>query len=198
MSKKQPLFISLLLLVSLLMQATQPSMKKIFNGKNLQGWVEPENNIWWSAKDGILTAKSDADRTGSILWTEKAYENFVFQTDFKMGEGTVDSGVFIRSEELQIQIGISGSLKRDMTASPYVPGKAYPVEAKGVQEVLNPQGWNTMKIEAKDQHVTVWLNQQQVMSYTAEGAPKKGPIGLQLHPNNHMSIDFKNILVAEL
>ena len=44
----------------------------------------------------------------------------------------VDSGIFIRGENPQnpqIQIGISGSLNRDMTASPYVPKQGYPIEA---------------------------------------------------------------------
>lgn len=178
--------------------AKEPKMKKIFNGKNLKGWVVPENNIWWSANDGVLTAKSGPEKKGSILWTEKEYDDFIVQGDFKMGEGTVDSGFFLRSEDQQIQIGISGSLKRDMTGSPYIPGKAYPVEAKGVKDLLKLDDWNTMKIQAKDNVYTVWLNGQEVMTYTSENVPDKGPIGLQLHPGNEMSIDYRNIMVAEL
>ena len=107
-----------------------PKLKKIFNGKNLDGWKIPEGNIWWSANDGILTAKSGPDKKGSILWTENEYKDFIIQADFKFGKGTIDSGIFIRSEKQQIQIGESGSLKRDMTCSPYIPGKGYPVEAE--------------------------------------------------------------------
>lgn len=92
-------------------QDTDPGMESIFNGKSLEGWVVPENNIWWTVEDGILKAKSGPERKGSILWTEESHENFIFQTDFKMGEGTVDSGIFLRDENVQIQIGISGSLK---------------------------------------------------------------------------------------
>ena len=176
----------------------EPKMKKIFNGKNLKGWVVPENNIWWSAGDGVLSVKSGPEKKGSILWTEKEYEDFIVQTDFKMGEGTVDSGIFLRSEDQQIQIGISGSLQRDMTGSPYIPGKGYPVEAEGVKDLLKMDDWNTMKVRAKDNVYTVWLNGQEVMNYTSENVPEKGPIGLQLHPNNEMSIDFRNIMVAEL
>ena len=176
----------------------EPKMKKIFNGKNFKGWVVPENNIWWSAGDGVLSVKSGPDKKGSILWTEKEYEDFIVQTDFKMGEGTVDSGIFLRSEDQQIQIGISGSLKRDMTGSPYIPGKGYPVEAEGVKDLLKMDDWNTMKVRAKDNVYTVWLNGQEVMTYTSENVPEKGPIGLQLHPGNEMEIDFRNIMVAEL
>ncbi len=179
-------------------RAQEPQMQKIFTGKNLIGWKAPENNIWWTAKKGRLTAKSSPDKKGSILWTEKNYRDFVFQTDFRMGDGVVDSGVFLRAENDQIQIGISGSLKRDMTGSPYIPNLRYPVEAKGVKDILKPKSWNTLKIKVVGKAYTVWLNGVEVMTYSSENMPADGPIGLQLHPGNEMSIRFKNILLAEL
>ena len=178
--------------------AQQPKLVKIFNGKDLSGWKAPENNIWWKAKHGRLSVKSSPEKTGSILWTAKQYQDFVFQADFRMGDGVVDSGVFLRSENDQIQIGISGSLKRDMTASPYIPDLKYAVEAKGVKEILKPKGWNTLKIKSVGKTYTVWLNGVEVMNYTSENMPASGPIGLQLHPGNEMSICFKNIMVGEL
>lgn len=192
----------LLLIVALfitmgMVQVKEPKMKKIFNGKNLKGWVVPENNIWWSAGNGILSAKSGPDKKGSVLWTEKEYKDFIVQADFKMGEGTVDSGIFLRSEDQQIQIGISGSLKRDLTGSPYIPGKGYPEEAEGVEDLLKKDDWNTMKVQAIDNVYTIWLNGQEVLTYTSENVPEKGPVGLQLHPGNEMAIEFRNILVAE-
>jgi hypothetical protein len=36
------------------------------------------------------------------------------------------------------------------------------------------------------------------MKYTLENANTRGPIGLQLHPGNEMTIQFRNIAVAEL
>lgn len=197
MATKLLVIIALFLTVGMV-PVKDPKMKKIFNGKNLKGWIVPENNTWWSAGNGVLSVKSSPDKKGSILWTKKEYEDFIVLADFKMGEGTVDSGIFLRSEDQQIQIGISGSLNRDMTGSPYIPGKGYPVEAEGVKDLLKMDDWNTMKVQAENNVYTVWLNGQQVMTYTSENVPEKGPIGLQLHPNNEMSIDFRNIMVAEL
>ncbi|MEK6478057.1 DUF1080 domain-containing protein [Catalinimonas sp. 4WD22] len=196
--KTKLLGVFMLSIILAMVPAKEPKMKKIFNGKNLKGWVIPENNIWWSATDGILTAKSGPDKKGSILWTKKEYGNFIVQADFKMGGGTVDSGIFLRSEDQQIQIGESGSLKRDMTASPYIPGKGYPVEAEGIKELLKMDDWNTMKVRAEGNKYTVWLNGEEVMNYTSENVPEKGQIGLQLHPNREMDIEFRNIMVAEL
>lgn len=191
-------FVLFFIITGLLIQATHQKMEKIFNGRNLEGWVVPKNNIWWTVKEGVLTAKSGPERKGSILWTKKPYKNFIFQTEFRMGAGVVDSGIFLRDENLQVQIGISGSLKRDMTASPYIPGMGYPVEAKKLDEILDVTGWNTMKVEARDKVFTVWLNDYKVMSYTYEKAIDQGPIGFQLHPGNDMTIDFRRIMVAEL
>jgi hypothetical protein len=49
--------------------AQEPQMKPIFNGNNLDGWVVPENNIWWTVNENVLSAKSDPEKKGSVLWT---------------------------------------------------------------------------------------------------------------------------------
>ena len=194
---KKLLAFFLLLMVIVSTQAQDPKLKKIFNGKNLKGWVVPDNNVWWTANDGVLFVKSTAEKKGSILWTESKYENFIIQADFLMGDGTVDSGIFLRSEHDQIQIGISGSLKRDLTASPYIPKKGYPVEAK-VKDILKLKDWNTMKVKVVGSTYTVWLNGNEVMTYTSENMPASGPVGFQLHPGNEMSCSFRNIRLAAL
>lgn len=182
-------------------QATEVQMEIIFDGDDMDLWEVPENNIWWSTDVGTLWAKSDPEKKGSILWTKKKYKDFIVQMDFKFGEGTVDSGIFMRGDDennAQIQIGESGSLKRDMTASPYVPKQGYPVEAEGINELLKTDTWNTIKAMAIGNTYRVWLNGTEVMNYTLEDANLDGPIGIQLHPNRDMSIQFKNISAAEL
>jgi hypothetical protein len=148
--------------------------------------------------DGVLEAKSDPTQHGSILWTEKKYKNFIIKLDFKFGEGTVDSGVFLRAVKEQIQLGESGSMKRDMTASPYIAKKGYPVEAENIKELLKPNDWNTIKIKADGKVYTAWLNGEKVMTYESETAVEEGPIGLQLHPDRDMSIRFKKIKIGVL
>jgi hypothetical protein len=173
-------------------------LKKIFNGKNLNGWVVPlPNNDNWTVKDKMLLVKSSDDRKGSILWTEKTYKDFIVEVEYKDVSGIVDSGVFLRGENDQIQIGISGSLKRDLTASPYIPGLRYPSEAK-TDGILKVGDWNTLKIKLVDKTYTVWLNGQEVMTYVSEKIPASGPVGIQLHPGNNMSIQYRKILLAEI
>lgn len=174
----------------------------IFNGKNFAGWELPKKEIQrksWRVEQGELRIKNGPKKRGSILWTKKKYRNFVLEFDFKMGAGTVDSGIFLRNENDQIQIGNSGSMKRDMTASPYIASKkGYPVEAIGVKELLKLKDWNDMTIVAKGNDYTVWLNGKFVMHYHSETADKQGPIGIQLHPGREMAIDYRDIRLAEL
>lgn len=195
------LIFALLLVGNSFAQETDEKMETIFDGTNLEHWQVPDNNVYWVVEEGVLWAKSDAEQKGSILWTKKSFNDFVVQVEFKFGEGTIDSGIFMRGDDEknpQIQIGESGSLKRDMTASPYVPKSGYPVEAEGIKELLKLNDWNTLKAKAIGNSYTAWLNGKEVMNYTLEDANLTGPIGLQLHPGRDMTIQFKNIKVAEV
>lgn len=191
-------FIAFSILLILQSTADDGELKSIFNGKDLTGWDVPDNNIWFTVKDGVLKLENGPQKKGQTLWTSDEYENFEMEFDFKMGKGTVDSGVYVRNSREQIQIGISGSLKRDMTGSPYISGKGYPVEAKGVKELLKLDDWNTMKICAQGKKYTVWLGGQKIMTYESDSAIKKGKIGIQLHGNRVMSIEYRNLKARSL
>ena len=166
----------------------------------LKGWKVPKGNEaskWYQATNNILEVRSGPKKKGSVLWTKKQYQDFEVSLEFRFIDGIIDSGIHLRNSD-QIQIGISGSLKRDMTCSPYIPGKGYPVEAKNIKKLLKPKDWNQMRIRAVGQNYTVWLQEEEVMKYKSSSAKEKGPIGIQLHGSRNMKIDFQDISVKEL
>ena len=166
----------------------------------LKGWKVPKGNEaskWYQATNNILEVRSGSKKKGSVLWTKKEYQDFEVSLEFRFIDGIIDSGIHLRNSD-QIQIGISGSLKRDMTCSPYIPGKGYPVEAKNIKKLLKPKDWNQMRIRAVGQNYTVWLQEEEVMKYKSSSAKEKGPIGIQLHGSRNMKIDFQDISVKEL
>ena len=126
------------------------------------------------------------------------YTDFVFECEFKFGSGLIDSGIFLRDERQQVQIGQSGSLKRDMTCSPYIPGRGYPQEAKGVKELLKLKDWNHMRVEVRGKHYLIWLNGKLVNDFTAKKVRASGPIGIQLHPGRVMQMSYRKIKAKEL
>lgn len=185
-------FLAAFLILSAATASAEP--EKVFNGTGLEGW-KTEGAAYWTAADGVLKGESDDKKQNSVLWTEKSYKDFTMEFDFRFS-GDVDSGVFLRGKDSdQIQIGTSRSLKRDMTCSPYIGGKGYPKEAQGVKELLKEGEWNHMKIVAKGNTYTIFLNGKQVNEYVSDTAKAEGPLGLQIHPNVKMKIEFKSVTV---
>ena len=187
-------------LLSLFFNAPSVASTSLFNGKDLTGWKIPKENEkvgWYQAKQGILELRSGPKKRGSVLWTENKYKDFEIELEFRFVDGTIDSGIHLRNSD-QIQIGISGSLKRDMTCSPYIPGKGYPVEASDVAKLLKAKDWNKVKIRAVGPKYTTWLQGKEVMNYESGSAKEEGPIGIQLHGNRDMKIDFRNLTIKKL
>ena len=176
--------------------ASEPT--PVFDGKSLAGWTADGEASYWTAADGVLTGKSDARKKESNLWTERKFTDFVLEAEFRF-TGRTDSGFFLRNKSEQIQLGVSGSLKRDMTCSPYIAEKrGYPVSAVGVDLLLKESEWNQIKIEVRGKKYKVTLNGKPVLDYTTDAEPVPGPIGLQVHGGLEMQIDFRNLKVAEI
>lgn len=169
-------------------------LEPIFNGRNLSGWL-PAEGPFWRVEDGVLIGENDAALTGSMLRTERSYGDVIVETECRFA-GEIDSGIMLRKPELQVQIGVSRSLKRDMTCSFYTG--IYPDEARATRaaELLRPNDWNRIRVEAKGNTFAVWLNGERVSQYTAATYAEPAPIGLQIHKGLPMKVEYRNIRAA--
>ncbi|MBU6326420.1 MAG: DUF1080 domain-containing protein [Verrucomicrobia bacterium] len=185
-----------LLLTAFLLNAADPVV--LFDGKSLEGWKTTGADDCWQVKDGVIVGKSNEKKQGSVLWTKDVFTDFVLEAEFRFS-GQIDSGFFLRNESEQIQLGVSRSLKRDMSCSPYIGKKGiYPVEAVGVDALLKTGEWNRIKIAVKGKKYIVTLNGKQVLDYTTDEALEKGPLGLQVHPGVDMEISFRNLTLTAM
>ena len=171
----------------------------IFNGRDLSGWKAPDPNPFWRVENGVLVGENDDKLTGNVLSTEKAYGDFVFEAEVRWS-GEIDSGVMLRDPQLQLQIGISRSLKRDMTGSFYVNKVGYPEagRAQDVDKLMRPDDWNSFRLEARGPTFTVWLNGRQVARFTDEKFAGAAPLGLQIHPGLKMKVEFRQLRAGPL
>jgi len=180
--------------------AAEPKLEPIFNGKDLTGWTSPQMESYWRVENGVLIGENDAALKGHYLWSEKTYGDFVLEFDVRwMGE--IDSGVEIRSPKMQLQLGVSRSLKRDMTGSFYVGKPGYPEagQAKTAAQLMRPPGeWNTFRLEARGTTFTVWINGKPASSYRDEKFSGAAPLGLQIHDGLKMKVEYRNIRAAAL
>ncbi len=162
-------------------------------------WRFPSPNPWWTVRDGVLTGAQDPGLKGSILESRDAFRDLIVDLEYRY-TGDVDSGIFLRADRgYQCQIGISRSLKRDMTASIYDAKRMYVAEAKPAPALNRAGEWNRLRIEARGDRFRHWLNGILVLDYTDPAFAGAGPVGLQLHPGvRDMRIEFRNIRVLRL
>ncbi len=169
----------------------------IFNGRDLSGWKAASEPGYWSVADGAIVGQSDDRMKGSMLSTEKSFGDVIVEAEVRF-TGEIDSGIMVRKPELQVQIGVSRSLKRDMTCSFYTG--TYPEEARAPKaaDLLKPSEWNRIRVEAKGDTFTVWLNGVQVSQYKDAKYAEPGPIGLQIHANVRMKVEFRDVRALAL
>lgn len=164
------------------------------NGRDLSGWESTPEHKHWSLQDGVIVGENDAEKKGSVLWTDREFDDFALKIDFRFA-GVIDSGIFVKTTRYQVNLGNSSSLKRDMTCCIYAPkdgrGK-YPAVAEDRKEILNRDDWNSVHIEAVGKRITIDLNGKRVVDYETVKMPEKGPIGLQIHRGHDMKIEFRN------
>ena len=176
--------------------------KKIFNGKDLSGWNIHGTEKWY-VENGELVCESGPDKQYGYLSTDKNYDNFILDLDFKL-EANGNSGVFIRSgiegtkiSGWQVEVappmhstgGIYESYGRGWLVKPTAEG----------EKALKATDWNHMRIKADGDVVTSWLNGKQMVSLKDEKIGQgKGFIALQIHDGGGIKVRWKNICVKEL
>ena len=180
--------------------AAEPVLGPLLEDKDLSAWNKPDPNPFWRLEGGILTGENDRELKGHVLHTKDAYKDFILELETRW-TGDVDSGVMFRKPELQLQFGVSRSLKKDMTCSFYTGGQdKYPEagHAKGVENSLKIGQWNHVRLEARGDRFRVWLNQELVADYQNARYSGTAPVGLQIHPGVKMKIEFRNVRIAHL
>ena len=185
--------------------ADEPKLAPLFNGKDLTNFKTEPSKAFWRVEDGILIGENDAAKKGNYLWTEKEYKDFVIEFDVRWKGTTprgVDTGIEMRKPNIQLQLGISGSLKVDMSGSWYTGGKEkYPEvgQAKEAKTLMKPEGeWNTFRIQAKGDTFTCWINGRKASEYIDPKFSGPAPLGLQIHPGVEMKCEYRNLQIAEL
>ena len=174
-----PLIATVTAIAAPMQTQTAPVYGNLFDGRTLIGWRATGNASIWTVKDGAIVGINDEKKSGSTLYTKAKYEDFDLSLKV-MWTGVVDSGVFLRKPELQVQLGQSNSLKIDMTCCFYT----------GTKGDIYPQAGR-----ARGDRFEVWLNGTKTTDYTNVAYPSAAPLGLQVHPGLAMSVQFKDIVV---
>ena len=199
--------------------ASADGFKPLFNGKNLDGWVNvnchPDTFV---AKEGeIITTGTP---TG-FLRTDKQYENFVLEFDWMHVEKQkmANSGLFVWGDPLpavgtpytrgiEVQVLINFAPKDGWATShgdifsihgaKCTPDRPHP---KGIERCLPSENrvkgggeWNHYKVTANDGAIKLEVNGKEV-SGVSKCNPRKGYLALE---SEGAECHFKNIRIKEL
>jgi len=187
--------------------------------KDLSNAIYPQG-IW--TYDSVLTASAD-----QCIWTEKEYDDFILDLEFKNAEGT-NSGVIVHCNDIknwipnsvEIQIADDHSEKWANADKKWQCGAIFGHLEPRESRVKKPGEWNTMRVACKDNTIHVVVNGSLVAEmnldlwksaeYNPDGSeipawlttpkanlPTRGFIGFQ---GKHAGapIWFRNIKIKEL
>ena len=97
----------------------------LFNGENLDGWVQAGGKANYRVQDGVIVGESVANTPNSFLCTKKIYGDFVLEYEYKC-DNLLNSGVQFRSNVYGIETVIDSKGKNKKIPAGRVHG--YQVE----------------------------------------------------------------------
>ena len=193
------------------------SFKPLFNGKNLNGWIDVNTSKeTWKVKNGTLICSG---KPIGVMRTERQYENFILEVEWKHMEAGGNSGVFIWSEgtpfendpltkAIEVQMLELDWANQHNETDAYVHGELFPTMGmKAIPD--NPRGTRSKSIEKRckgkgewNKYVVVCVDGTVKLSVNGKfvnglrgSERKKGYICLEAEG---AEIHFRNVRIMEL
>ncbi|MHA7943202.1 3-keto-disaccharide hydrolase [Formosa sp. 3Alg 14/1] len=167
---------------------------KLFNGKNLNGWVIKPGNQW-EVVDGILTSP----KSGVNLVSEEKFKDFKLHTEFRIPEKS-NSGIYLRGRyEVQIADNIG------LEPSSIYFGGIYGLLIPNENVAMKAGEWQSFDITLIGRRVTIVANGKTIISnQNIDGMTggaldnneaEAGPILIQ---GDHGSVEFRKLEITPL
>jgi len=215
MKRRLMILIGAVVITGLCLTGTAPAEEEgfvpLFNGKDLTGWIG--DTMGYVPEDGKIVC-----RPGGNLYTEKEYENFIFQFEFKLTPGA-NNGLGIRTPpkgdaayvgmELQILDDTADQYKN---LQPYqFHGSIYGIvpSIKGHQKPVGE--WNVQEVIADGPKIKITLNGTVIVDADLSQIKQTDKMhDLKKHPGLHNEkghigflghgtvVEFRNIRIKEL
>lgn len=185
-------------------ETTAPSENwvSIFNGQDLTGWNIHGTEKWY-VEEGLLICESGPDQAYGYLATDKIYKDVEIELEFKQ-EANGNSGVFFRSSLDGTKISgwqVEVAPPNNDTGGIYESyGRGWLIQIPDEKENILKMGeWNQMRIRVKGDHVTTWLNGQEMVDIHDEKIGQaEGVIALQIHDGGGIKVRWRNLRVMEI
>jgi hypothetical protein len=194
----------------------------LFNGKNLDGWVQRGGKASYKVEDGVIVGSTVPGTPNSFLCTEQTYGDFVLELDFWV-DPKLNSGVQIRSEcfdkprsvewkgkTIKIPAGRVHGYQVEIDPSTRAwTGGIYDEGRRGwlndlkdnptAQKAFKLGEWNHFRVKAMGDSIKTWINGVPAADLKDSMTPK-GLIALQVHTNKEAGheVKWRNIRIQVL
>jgi 3-keto-disaccharide hydrolase len=191
--------------------------KPLFNGKNLDGWVQKNGTARYQVENGAIVGKTNEGSPNSFLCTTKDYSNFELEFEVKVDD-QLNSGVQIRSKTRggptgrvhgpQVEIatnGTAGYIYGEALTTGWLSRDPSNPKATGPRPltVFKKGEWNKFRVIAQGKSIKTWINGKPVADLTDNKTDMmSGFIGLQVHGIKKgfgpYEVRWRNIRIKEL
>ncbi|MEW4562183.1 DUF1080 domain-containing protein [Bremerella sp. JC770] len=199
----------------------------LFNGENLDGWVQNGGKAEYTVEDGVIIGTSIPKTPNSFLCTDKKYGDFILEVEY-MVDPLLNSGIQIRSnvydepktyetaEGKKVKVGagrVHGyQVEIDPSARAW-SGGIYDEGRRGwlfnlkdkpeAQKAFKQNEWNKYRIECRGDSIKTWVNGVPAADLT-DDMTSEGFIALQVHgvggdeKKVGKQIKWRNVKIIEL
>ncbi|HEY2252975.1 MAG TPA: DUF1080 domain-containing protein [Planctomycetaceae bacterium] len=176
----------------------------LFDGKTLAGW-EGDAQLW-KVEDEMIVGDSPGIKQNEFLATEKRYGDFELRLEFRLRNGTGNTGVQFRSRRVEGSSEVSGyqaDIGEKYWGCLYDESRRNRVLVQapdGLDKVLHKDDWNQYVIRAQGERISLSLNGVQTVAYCETDAAiwREGIIALQVHAGGPLRVEFRGLRIREL
>jgi hypothetical protein len=203
--------------VSYAQDAGELKFRPLFNGKNLDGWINVNTaEDTWKVKNNVLICSG---LPIGVMRSDRQYENFILEVEWKHMTAGGNSGIFIWSEgtqykddpltkAIEVQMLELDYARQHNATDDYVHGELFPtmgmtaipdnprgIRSKSIEKRCKGKGeWNKYVVVCVDGTVKLSVNGKFVNGLRA-AERKKGYICLEAEG---AEIHFRNLRIMEL
>jgi hypothetical protein len=196
----------------------------LFNGKNLDGWVQRGGKAKYHVEEGQIVGTCVPNTGNSFLCTKRNYADFILELEFKVNP-KLNSGVQIRSHCFDEKKTLEANGKKITIPAGRVHGYQVEIDPserawtggiydegrrgwlndlkknEAARKAFKQNEWNTFRIECRGDSIKTWLNGVAAADLKDAMTPS-GFIALQVHAvgkeEEPREVRFRNLRLKEL
>lgn len=204
--------------------AAEDSWKPLFNGKNLDGWVQRGGKARYRVEDEQIVGASVPNTANSFLCTKRDYADFILELEFKV-DPKLNSGVQVRSHCFYKETTVELSGKKIAIKAGRVHGYQVEIDPsarawtggiydegrrgwlndlkanEAARKAFKSNEWNKFRIECRGSSIKTKLNGVPAADLK-DDVTLAGFIALQVHAvgksEEPREVRFRNLHIKEL